>query len=610
MRAPYRIGSLALLASSVAGLFACAPSAEVRSCATSDQCPVRSRCVSSTCVANAPPSVAVALPDSPQANALLSFDASASVDRDPGDAVVSFGWTFRDASGEACAPPVAAGTGPVANVRFGCPGRYAVDVTATDRMGATSTATEEFDVAAYDGPALLTVGADIPLEHVCTAGPRCAPDGPVALSASTPTIASEGVSFAWTVEPPPDRPLAPFRRVAFSPGASVASPTVAIETDGEAISGDWIFRVTATDAAGVVGTGITRVSIGNRLPTVAKTIPATQHTFASSTFTAQGAVPFAISDPDGDALLPPTVEARHTGDGGAPFVATIMDAPPRVTFSITVPYAVPGDALHLIGGPGLERTIAFEVSDVNGGRTIESWPIVVGNRRPVRGAEPVPFTVDHVFDPDAQAYVADVPLTPWSDPDGDPLRLTTGSTTGDPECPEVVVEAGVAWARCRLAFAGTPAVANFAGTHTVAQSIQDPWATADQTSSVTFTIANRPPSITSTLPAVLGGCLFTESCCRVVEGYCDMNWGDVSGIRQVPSRWADPDGDPISVEVAPSGVYTPAQPLVCTPDACVLEVSIAPTSVCTRSVVAYLPTTVTDGLASTSGSLPIQIICP
>ena len=113
---------------------------------------------------------------------------------------------------------------------------------------------------------------------------------------------------------------------------------------------------------------------------------------------------------------------------------------------------------------GEVRTIAFDVADVNGGRTIESWPIVVGNRRPVRGTQPAPFTVDHVFDRDAQAYVADVPLTSWSDPDGDPLRFTTGATTGDLECPEVVVDAGLARARCRLAFAGAPAVANFAGT--------------------------------------------------------------------------------------------------------------------------------------------------
>jgi hypothetical protein len=477
-------------------------------------------------------------------------------------------------------------------------------------MGATATATEEFDVAAYDGTPLLIVGADIPLEHVCTAGPRCAPDGPVALSASTPAIAPGEVSFAWIVEPPPDRPLAAYRRVAFSPSASAASPTVTIETDGEAISGDWIFRVTATDAAGVVGTGVTRVSIGNRPPTVTKTIPVLQHTFASSTFTAQGAVPFAIADPDGDALLPPTVEARHTGDGAAPFVATIMDAPARVTFSITVPYAVPDDALHLIGGPGLERTIAFDVADVNGGRTIESWPIVVGNRRPVRGTQPAPFTVDHVFDRDAQAYVADVPLTSWSDPDGDPLRFTIGTTTGDPECPEVVVDAGVARARCRLAFAGAPAVANFAGTHTVALSIQDPWTTADLTSAVTFTIGNRPPTITSNAVDVESGCVYSESCCRIVEGYCDMNSATISGVRQLPSRWADADGDPISVQVSSVGNYTPVQPLVCLPDACALDVSIAPTTVCLDSAVTYLPTTITDGLASTTGSLPIQVTCP
>jgi hypothetical protein len=96
----------------------------------------------------------------------------------------------------------------------------------------------------------------------------------------------------------------------------------------------------------------------------------------------------------------------------------------------------------------------------------------------------------------------------------------------------------------------------------------------------------------------------------LVEGYCDVNTATVSGTRSVPSRWEDPDGDPISVEVAVAGNYAPVQPLVCMPDACVLDVSIAPTTVCMASPVTYLPTTVTDGLASTSGSLPIRLSCP
>ncbi len=609
MRGPSRIGSLTLVAWMFAEVAACAPSADVRRCATADECPVGARCISGTCVANAPPSMAVAVPASPQANALLSFDASASADHDPGDAIVSFAWTFHDVSGVACPPPVVAGTGAAANVRFGCAGRYAVDVTGTDRMGATSTATAEFDVAVYDGPALLTVNADIPLQHVCSAVPRCTPDGPVALSASTPTIAFDQVSFAWSVEPPPDRPLASYRRVAFSPSALVASPTVAIDTDGEAISGDWIFRVTATDAAGVVGTAVTRVSIGNRLPTVTKTIPAVLHTFASSTFTAQDVVPFAVVDPDGDALLGPAVEARHTGDGGAPFVATIMQGPPRVTFSITVPYAVPDDALHLIGGAGLERTIVFDVSDVNGGRTVESWPIVVGNRPPAVTEEPTAFLVEHSYDPVARAYVAETLLSKWSDPDGDPMFRVPGSDTGDPDCPDFVVE-GAARVRCRLPFAGTPAVANFAGTHTVTQAVQDPWTAAASTSTVSFVIGNRAPVITSATAFVVDACLQTASCCRVVEGICDVNWAVPVPSVSVPSRWNDPDGDPISVEVSAAGSYTPEPPIVCVPAECVLDVAIGQAQVCASTAPTYLPTAVSDGLSSTTGSLPMQVTCP
>jgi hypothetical protein len=126
---------------------------------------------------------------------------------------------------------------------------------------------------------------------------------------------------------------------------------------------------------------------------------------------------------------------------------------------------------------------------------------------------------------------------------------------------------------------------------------------------VTFTIGNRPPSITSNAVDVESGCVESSSCCRVAEGYCDANSATVSGLRSLPSRWADADGDPISVAVAAVGPYTPAQPLVCTPDQCSLEISIAPTTVCVSTPVTYLPTTVTDGLASTTGSLPSRVDC-
>lgn len=610
MTGPLRSGCLAPVGLGLAGLLACAPSApDLLACAAPEECPPAVRCVSGACVANAPPSAAVTVPPSPQTNVLLAFDASGSADPDDGDSIVSFVWTFRRISAEPCEVPAVAGTGPTATVRFACPGRWAVDVAATDELGASSTATAELDVAAYGGPALVTVGPDVAVDHVCTAQPRCTPSGPVALSAAAP--GSETVSFLWSVEPPPDRPLETFRRVTFSPGPTDPAPTVAIETDGQAIGGDWVFRVEARDPAGVIGVASVRVSVLNRPPEIVASVPVPDHAFGGSHFTAAGQIPFTASDPDGDDLLEPEVAWHHVGDGASTFSGSVLDGPPRVTFAIAVPYAVPADAAHLRGGPGLERTIVFSVSDVNGARTEARWPVVVGNRPPVLVDVPAPFSIDHGFDPVGGAYVADVPLSTWRDPDGDPLFQVPGSGTGDPDCAEILVQGDLAVARCRLPFAGVPAVGNFAGAHTVTQAIQDPWSPADATSTVTFTILNRPPSITTTATHVVSDlCVESSACCLGPPSEC-IRYSAVAlaGTSTVTGRWWDPDGDPLDVQVAAAGSITPEQPLVCVPDACALRLHLAEVAVC-GTFTTTLPTTVTDGVASASGSLPVRRGCP
>ncbi len=605
MPGPSRSVSLASVASCVAALLACSASAPpVRSCATSEECPSTARCISSACVANAPPATAVTLPPAPlETNVLLSFDASATADPDAGDSVVSFAWAFRALSGQGCAAPAAASTGATATVRFGCPGRYAVDVTSTDEMGATSTATREFDVAAYSGPALVAVDADVAVDHVCTPAPRCTPTEPVTLSASATGIAPDQVSFVWTVVPPSDRPLTSSRRVSFSPSAAVASPSVAIETDGDAISGDWIFHVEVTDAAGPIGTAATRVTIQNRPPVVTETIPVPNHAFDGSQFTASGEIPFAVSDPDGDTLVDAAVQWHHTGDGASAFTGTVLGAPARVTFSIAVPYTGPADASKLIGGAGLERTIVFGISDANGAQAVAEWPIVVGNRPPVLVSEPAPFSIDHSYDPVGLAYVADVALSTWSDPDGDPLVQVPGSDTGDPDCPELYVQSA-ARARCRLPFIGTPAVANFAGTHAVTQAIQDPWNPAPTTSTVTFTIGNRAPSITSSDPHLVASACSPLTCCRFVPGEGCMEWkGDLPAVStNVPSRWSDLDGDPLDVQIGESGV-------VCVGATCTVPLGLPPMAGVCGVVTQNLAMSVSDGGTTTPGLLPLSREC-
>jgi hypothetical protein len=567
-------------------------------------------------VANAPPLPSLVLPSGPlEANVLLSFDASGSHDPDVGDAVVSHAWGFRSA-GAPCAPPVVAGTGPLASARFACAGRYEVDLTATDALGASATVTEPLEVQPYSGPALVTVGPDVALDHACTASPaRCAPEGEVVLSAAAPGLAPEGLAFEWAVEPPPDRPLDANRRVTFTPSRFVASPAVLVETDGQAISGDWTFRVEVRDAAGLLGSGAVKVALKNRPPAVQFVLPETDHAFDGIALGAGGEIPFTVTDPDGDALLGPSVEWHHAGDGPGTFSGQVAAGPPRVTFAVSVPYVTPSDGQYLVGAPGLERTIVFTVSDVNGAASTERWPIVIRNRAPVLVAAPAAVAVDHAFDAGASAYRATAPLSTWLDPDGDPLFQVPAVSTGNPLCSVAVPDGSgerTAEARCALAYVGAPAVANFAGSHTVTQAIQDPWTPAAQQSTVTFVVGNRAPAIAAAGDHVVSGsCTYGAGCCQQVAGEClahSSTAGAVSSI--VPSRWSDPDGDPVEVSVTAASWVTPAQPLVCTPPACDLTLAVAQrTSVC-GYVEATLWTVVSDGLATTpSTALVVERRC-
>jgi PKD domain len=570
---------VALAVALVAGAAGCtSPSAPPKSCQSSAECSADARCTGGTCVTNSPPVARVAVPASPvEANLVFSFDGSASADPDPGDSIVSNAWSFRSVSAP-CDPPVVAGSGQVATVRFTCAGRYAVDLTVTDQMSAQGIVSKEFDVVPYSGPALLTIGPDVSIGHACTTGPaHCTPTGPVALSATPTPDAPADIVLGWAVEPPAGLVLDANRRVTFTPGADATAPTVLIETDGQAISGDWIFRVEARDAYGVVASGAIRVSIGNRPPVLTKNIPAPNHAFDGAAFTSTGEVTFTVTDPDGDDLVGRTVEWHHVGDGpSGSFTGNVVDGPSRVSFSIVVPFTTRSDAQYLIGGAGLERSIRFSISDVNGAVVTDVWPIVVGNRPPRLVGGQVSLSVDHKYDAGAVAYQAVAGLSTWSDPDGDPLWQVPGSSTGDPQCPQLDVIAGVSTVSCSLAYTGTPAVANFAGTHVVAQRVQDPWTEALSANTVSFTILNRAPTITQTVvPLQHSGCT-SGACCRFVidpeshQLVCDALFMscDGGGSAVISGWWQDADGDPLTVTL------THDTTKVCMPSSCSMTVTL------------------------------------
>ncbi|GAO05020.1 hypothetical protein [Anaeromyxobacter sp. PSR-1] len=579
--------------------------ATARTCQADDGCGAAARCVAGACVANAPPIAVIAAPAGPQAFALVELDGGGSADPDaPRDAVASHAWTIA-AVDAPCAAPAVAGTGPLARVRFGCAGRYAIELVVRDQLGAESApARLELDVAPYAGTPPVAAGPDVALGHLCQGEPlRCAPDGPVALSATLSAAAAQGpVRWQWTVEPPAGRPLGADRRATFTPGPDDIAPAVSIETDGTAISGDWVFRVEASDDAGVLGAAATRVSVGNRPPAVAATPPPeAPHAYDASgpRLVAEGRIPISVTDPDGDPLEPRTVTWHHAGDGDAG-VFEGEDLGAALTFRVAIPYASPADAPYLAGGAGLERTIVVTVADANGAPARAELPVTVGNRPPsVVSAPSSGLGILHAFDPIARRYRATQELWRVVDPDGDPISPTGG--TGDAACDRLtLLSDGAAIIECSGAYQTPSDLAAFVGLHTIAPSVADPW-TATALPAAQLSIGNGLPTATSSTVTQVVTCDRPPDdalCCRWSGSVC-VQYPLVIPARTyaVTPKVSDPDGDP--VQVAFSAGVTPMS-VRCEGGACEQATAVAPeVATCTATQATSTQTfSVTDGADS------------
>lgn len=596
-----RPARLALLASLAAALACSKEVSAPIACDTTASCPPASRCVRRTCTADAPPVAEIASLEGVQANDLAVLDGSRSSDPDaPGDAVVSYQWTAR-AVDAPCDPPVIAGTTARPQVRFACPGRYEVSLVVTDELSVGSAPASVFvDVAPRSGEPLVTATADVAVDHRCSGEPlACRPvtelDGAVRLSAIS---AVEGVRFRWSVEPPEGRALGATRRVTFVPGPDVAAPLVWIETDGTAISGDWVLRVEARDSAGVVGTGATRVSVGNAPPLVTETFVENSHVFdaPSSRFTARGTISVVLSDPDGDPLEGRTVSEHHVGDGGAPFV--VADLGDRVTFAVQVPYTQPSDAGFLIGGEGLERTIELAIRDVNGTETREVWPVIIGNSPPELLAPVQSLSVNHTYS--AGAYRASAVLTSWRDPDGDPLA--PGSPTGDAACSSYALDgSGRVVVQCSLASPVAAMAGTFVGLHDVQQFVQDPWSRSP-TTVTRLDILNQPPVLTKPRATHTASCTVAGGCC---DSQCWFPKFTMAATTvEIGSFVTDPDGDPVRVTITPTG-----QTMACLPWECSFSAPLAAEVTCTATANDSFGISVTDGAATVTGTTVVSRVC-
>ncbi len=403
-----------------------AGSATPTGCGDQPTCGEFARCIEESCVEDAAPTAVLASPAGPRALVLLQFDGSASSDPDAslGDAVEAFHWTFSSLDG-ACSGPLVASTEALVSVRFGCPGRFGAQLVVVDRLGLESPpATAEVVVSDYAGTSLVKAGPDQAVDHHCSSSPLlCTTEGNFSLAASLdPGAAPVGaVSYHWTV----DNPLGAHRRVTFLPSADIQSPTVRIEVDGPEVVDDWVFRVSARDAAGPLGDAVTRVSVRNRPPALAAAVASVSvdHAFSGGRY---GATARASrwQDPDGDPLTP----AGISGSADCTSFSLGADG----TAEVSCQRAFTG-TLALESFAGTHRVL-LQVKDPWATSAASPTAVTICNRpatawdttatAPETGCEYVRCcgTGDSCDFPICSAH-ASTALLGASDPDGDPLEV-------------------------------------------------------------------------------------------------------------------------------------------------------------------------------------------
>lgn len=593
------------------GAAACSGKDGARACKGPSDCPSDARCRADVCVANSPPVAAIApLATSVAEFELVTLSGEGSTDPDtPDDAIASYRWTVA-AKAAPCSAPVIAGTLPIAKVRFGCAGAYEVSLVAVDGLGAESApATLAVDVAASVGPPLVSAGGDSATGHRCNGAPLLCH---YSKSETLPLFGSGpgNASYHWTVQPPPGLDLVPGRRVIFAPSANVAAPTVRIETDGLAMSGDWVFRVEASDAFGVIGADSARISIGNQVPTVSGILGPVPHTFSAATqaFEAAGEFQVTVSDPDGDPLT--RAVATHQLNAGTGATFTASEAAGKVTYLVKVPFAGLSSGTYLIGAPGLARDVELTATDVNGASAKGHWDLVVTNRPPVRdGTFVADALVDHSFSAAQQAYLANPRLSSWSDPDGDPLEAVAGVVSGP--CSKLTLVGPVVTATCSVPYTGVPAAGLISGTWPVQHAVRDPWETAS-TTAPEVTVLDRAPTLVPASFSTTTTCALTPVCCDFdVDGCLARERTFAATTLGSGGTWlVDPDGDPMLVTFSAGTASATPGSILCTGADCVTTFNLPQQSACgSMSTSASLGVSANDGGLTTSGTIDIALGC-
>lgn len=613
-----RLHSLAPLAAALVAILGCGSGhSELQRCGSPSDCAADAFCRDGRCTASAPPLAVVTAPVARplRSHTVLRFDGSLSHDPDPEDQVVGFAWSFRKAVA-GCDPYPASASGQAADVVFGCAGSFEVELTVTDATGhssAPSVLPVTVELSA-DVPT-VAMGPDVALDHRCEGAPvRCGPQlpagSPLALSAAAASPVSSSFTYAWDVTLPAELSGKPAPRVTIDPPDG-SSPVVTIETDGTAISGEYLFTVTVTDAYHLVAVGRQRVTLGNRPPVASGggtlRVPHAYDAAGARFLVAADLPAFAVTDPDGDPLTSLGFTAAHAGDGGAAFDLAATEW--AASLSIAVPYAAPGDELKLIGGAGLSRTIAFAAEDPNGGRADAAWDVVVTNRRPRLSGPLGTVAVNHSFDAAHGDYVAEAAVADVVDDDGDPVVPVGG--TGNAICPTLlpVAGAGPLTARCAMGNTGPGSLAAFVGSHDLSVQLADPFETL-VAGTATVELLDRPPRVVAPAATVTGSC--TRECCAADAYGCgDYGFTFDGGSAQVATGAVDDDGDPLELSLATADCLTVPAALSCPSGGCpAVTASLCPADIaCGFPAPASVTVTASDGAATGQGTLTLLAAC-
>jgi hypothetical protein len=332
-------------------------------------------------VASAPPVAELGAPGAELlfSHRIIEIDSSA-LDPDGGDHVTGWAWhaTTVDAP---CDAEIVEGGGPVLKLWAGCAGTFDVELVVTDSAGVRSApVVKRLALAAEPNPVKLTLPPLVERHHRCAGSPpRCVTveeDGTGSIPLVVAWEQEEGrVEVVWSCAPPEGS----HARLILS-NAGVRNPRLTVETDGTRIAGDYVCTVTGTDARRTADRASLVVRVLNRPPEVALDVPngstiVVQPRYDATTGCYSGIevtpIVLAVSDPDGDAIVP--LDARPdlgwTGADGVLF----MSEEPGGTFSL-FDYevcSVPGGPV-----PAWSSRVEYHAEDVNGGRGVAVVPLL------------------------------------------------------------------------------------------------------------------------------------------------------------------------------------------------------------------------------------------